>query len=354
MIDDRPMLTNSIPINVPAIVDQEGAPFIALAIFDSSRGPILVNSTNEISDIQFPLYLFPSQWSESSTFLTTYQNYYIFGICVVSPLITHARGSLNATIAIVSTLPYFGKKHLDFLKESEAIFRTQEEINFDSFVVLHDKYQLCQTSLISHPLEPFVSQGNACKVFFNHPELVLTLWRARMLGYKILLANTNRVGIASDLSYFVAALSIPFKKITDSAFHIELVDSDKFENGNWLVASVTHPQMQNINVAPITLVADNNLKIAPHLKWIQNGRGKIMEQVTSRLRQNDDSFLLSLFIEVNSALLSLVESNYVLCQEDLTRIGLDQSNNRFFFSWLNVAGLSNQFEPKTSCCCCCC
>lgn len=350
-----------------SIIARGSPSYILYSIFDFEHGPtqIYTNAPSNMIDENFSMYLFPAKWAENAVFAFEHKGIYVLAIGVISPNITHPRGTIHTTLAIVSESIAFGKKQYDFLLESSQALHN---INFNQnksneqhsflrsfdfaafFNPIYQKYDLSTPFDVLHPLYPFIKNNNVSNFFADHPESLLTIWRFRMCKMKIVFAASQLLTVATDIAYFISAMCLPFCKVDNGecAFHIDMADNEKYIGSNsnnsrsdrrpWLVCSVTHKIMQENIQGDLTIDANGFLMLRSNkdYHWLTKGHGPIIHELSNIMKNvRSDEALLRRFIDLTCNVMELSTKNTIVDESMMRSIGLDKKNANFlsyFFS----------------------
>ena len=184
----------------------------------------------------------------------------------------------------------------------------------------------------------------------DHPEVLLVLWRFRMMKYKICIATSFDISSITDITYFVSAMCLPNLKIEhDCLFHVDLLDSLKYQTGDWKVCGVTHPIMQREECGDITIHEDCAISIkSKKLNWLKKGNGPILKEIESIIKRNNDSYLFQVFLQLSQHVFKFAEAGASIDQDTLHQIGLDKDNQSFLNAYFQLVGSHAEIEIK--CC----
>lgn len=374
---NQPILQQNTKGQETCIIARGFPSYVLYSIFDYEHGPtqIYTNAPPNMIDDSFSMYLFPSKWAENEIFAFEHNGIYSLSMGIVSPNIVHARGTIHTTVALISQGVAFGQKHYDFLVETSESLRNIKppanesnqqhdflsKFDFNSFFrPIYEKYDLNTPFDVLHPLFPFVKNNTTSNFFANRPETLLALWRFRMCRYKIVIACSQKVSTATDLSYFIAAMCLPFCKVDNGecAFHIDMADNEQYVGTNsnrksWLVCAVTHQMMQSDLRGDVAI--DHNGFLTVHsgkdLHWLMKGKGPIVHQLEEIMKQNrGDDVLLRRLIDLTCSVMELGNKNTIVDESMMKEIGLDKKNANFLSYLYSTNHCNAQIGTMCNCC----
>jgi hypothetical protein len=114
---------------------------------------------------------------------------------------------------------------------------------------------------------------------------------------------------------------------------------EKFHGRGWKVCCVTHPLMQNPEVADVTIMPRKSAggeEIGAEFRM--KGRGTIVEQLSRLARSGNDQQMLDVFVELNQKLLRFSRANEEVTRQDLIGMGLKAGNERFMGQFFRKQG----------------
>ena len=377
---NEPILQQNTKGKANCIIARGFPSYILYSIFDIEHGPMNVytNAPMNMIEESFSMYLFPAKWEENAVFAFEHNGIYALAVGVISPNIVHRRGTIHTTVAIVSQGIAFGQKHYDFLmevaqalqkikpkeRESNEQHYFMRKFDFNTFFnSIYQKYDLLTPFDVLHPLYPFVKNNTASNFFINHPETLLILWRYRMCKLKIVIAATQSITAATDLSYFISAMCLPFCRVDNGecAFHIDMADNDKYtgknqnnnDRKNWLVCAITHQIMQNDIRGDVTI--NQSCLLSTHsnkdFHWLSKGRGPIIHQLSDIMKQNrGDDALLRRLIDLTNDVMELGNKNTIVDESMIRSIGLDKKNASFLSYLYSTNHCNAQIGTMCNCC----
>ena len=304
--------------------------------FEVGKGPLIFLSTIEGLTENIGDELFPSKWKDGSYFIFKTNSLYFFCKCLLASNISTSRGSLQVTYALISSSLIFDKYCDPIFQSIEQTIRSYDSVNFDSTQILAT-FQNSLSNLpimsIRHPLSLFTDGSFVCSYFDNNPKLLLYLWKARLLGYKIAINSDNSLSEITNLTYFLSACSI-FPNLTksfynDTFFHIALCASDKV-NADWKLCYLTHPILQESIQADIILNnRSDNYSISRDKKWIKKGDGSIIDSIKDAIEKKNDKNLLFILLHLNHVLFNYLQNTEFIDSNEINSFGLNSMNKSF-------------------------
>ncbi|KAH0789802.1 hypothetical protein GPJ56_006304 [Histomonas meleagridis] len=336
------------------VVGKDGTKHITVGIFHVRNGPTIFQSTIPQIDQAYANILFPSRWDKGVIFATKKGDYFILGICVIASHIKHERGPLQVTISIFSLTPIFSQTHLAFLEESVKIVEATKSLEFQDFINLSHRLNIPtgfdSSDPIPQPLQVFTHKGTVCKLLPN-PQSLLSLWRARMLALRVFISATDDISEASDLSYFIGSIAMPFTSQDDCVFHVEIGNEEILTSENWGVASVTHPILQDLDVGDVTFGRDKVVHAHSEYKFLLKGKGSILSKISDLIKRGNDSELLQFFFDTSAIVKEKLQQKKYLSFEYFADIGFDTGNTEFILRLIENNGGEVELDvPAKKCC----
>ncbi|OHS97769.1 hypothetical protein TRFO_35899 [Tritrichomonas foetus] len=334
------------------VIAQGSQSHCVFGAFDYQFGPKLIGSNLPNITENFALLLFPAKWCENGIFAFEHDNKYGLATGAVSPKIVHPRGSLHSTIALVSDTVCFSKKHYDFLIEaSNLIHNFDGDFSMEEIMKVYERYEFQIPCDSIHPLFPFYQKGSVCNIFKDRPESLLTVWRFRMAKLKIVVAASQFLTPTTDLSYFIAAIGLPFCKIEQECdFHIDMIDAAKYHAKRWLVCGVTHLMMQREEIGDLTVKENGLLTISGNNKWFRKGHGEIVSELRSIIASRNDEDLIKRMMKLTHDVMALGEAGSCVTIDQMREIGLDAGNAEFLAYWFHRNNCRAEVEIPNCCC----
>lgn len=371
-------LLNPKPVSQNTAIIPNSPIYIYYSIFDSRNGPQFIYTTAPTEDCilhSLSLFLFPSGWKENETFAIYHDGWFCYAITVSSPNISHYRGPLHSTVALISKSIPFGQNHYEFLQEMSKVFHDlqcstnlSDEQNIQNFVQelthmfnfsnifnsISDQYHISHQSEVIHPLYPFTRRSYASKLFSQCPEMLLTLWRFRLAKKRIVIACTTNISEATDLAYFIAAIGSPYCHVDkgECGFLIDLADEDYYLTGQgWLVCSVTHPLMQENIKGDVTITKNKKLHLnSSSCKYLTKGGGNVLNEIKEiTVSHRGDDCLLQRMMDLTVGLLNISSNCQIIDNRVIKSIGLDKKNVDFLEDWLTKNNSTAELDLPCGC-----
>ena len=324
---------------------------LVIAQFHYEHGPEILEKENT-SFSQTAECLFPAKWKDGVRFITRSGNRYLFAICVLANEIQTPRGSLQVTIAISSDKAVFSLKHQNFLNQAANYIHHTTEIDSQEIRKIGDKANIFtkEKTTINRPFDIFSKSATICHIFEHKPDILLSIWRARMLGIKTSICSTDDLQPASYLCYFISCCALPAVSTEDSSFHLELSQTNNFSTDDWKLCAVTHPLLQTNPDIPLRLMQNITIQYQKEYNWLSRGDGTIVQQLQSSLSSYDDLNVLYLLINFTSDILSLIQKRNITT-EDLQQARIGTKTIRFIREFAQIQCKNPRIDVSDFCCC---
>lgn len=327
---------------------------IVIGFFHEKNGPTIACTTLEGNLKNYEQKLFPSKWKEDSIFITKKNQYYILGICCFAPLIKHQRGCYQLSICIFSDHYSFSENDFKFLRESKTCMQQKTKIEIKDFTAIASSLGIpigCKhTSSFNLSSYPFLKYGIITRMI-NKAEDLFIIWKARMLGLKIIIGLTNDLYDSTSISFFVGAIST----LNDCGFSAEWYDIDNMEQEQLNVISFTLPYHQipthgDIFIGKLDPKDKHFVQIRnQNYSFLRKGGGTILNTISQHAYS--DMELLRCLRSLSQSFYSILERS-AITNNDLTSIGLNSSNAHFVELYIKRNHLKTNTDNLGSQYCC--
>ena len=324
---------------------------LVIAQFHYEHGPEILEKENT-SFSETAECLFPAKWKDGVRFLTRSGKRYLYAICLLANEIQTPRGALQVTVAVSSDKAIFSLKHQNFLNQTANYIHHTHEIDPQEVRKIGDKIGIFtkERSSISRPFDLFTKTATICHIFEHSPNVLLSLWRARMLHVKTAICSTDDVQAASYISYFISCCALPVVPTEDSSFHIELAQTKNFASDDWSFCAVTHPLLQMNTEVPVRLMQNYTIQYVNQYSWLSNGDGSIIQNLQASLSSYDDLNVLHTLINFTTDVYSLVQKRHITI-EDLLQARVGKRSLRFIKEFAKSQGTNPEIDVSDICCC---
>ena len=172
-----------------------------------------------------------------------------------------------------------------------------------------------------------------------------------MLSFRVFISVTEDITIASNLSYFIGAIAMPFIKQDDCVFHVEIGNEEILASDCWGVASVTHPILQDLDPGDVKFGLDKLVHARKECKFVLKGKGAILSQLNEIIKKGNDAELLQCFFDLSARAAEKLNSKKYLSFEDFADLGLDQGNAEFVMRLIEQNGGNVELDVPVKKCC---
>jgi hypothetical protein len=334
------------------VLEPPGVADIVVGFFDIRNGPQILAISSDIIPANVLIdYLFPSRWEHHTIFAFEVGGFFGLATGAMADHIITDRGNLQVTVAILSRSPTVDIAHWRFLSASHELIAALPALEFPPFLEAARQCSLFDESrqIIDQPLYPYFADGTVSRHFLHRPADFMAVWRARVTGLTITVEHTKQLKELTSVCAFVGAVGRPICDFRDCVHHLDLPQTDKYQNALWKVCCVTHPMLQAQPIAAVALM-DDSLFTGRSVQWVNRGGGPIVDRLLQIARGGNDRQILDTFVELNRQILRLAGTGRELSKEEVRAIGLDPNNAAFLAEFFRTRGSRTSVEKLYSLC----
>ena len=332
-------------LRTDAVHEEELPVDLIIAIFDSTKGPVVHSSTRPLAKSKIAASMFPAKWQHNAHFIFKVSEFFVYTVCILPKNLFTSRGNLQISVGLAAHKPSFCQKHFEFLKRASEVITEARSLQIGSLTPILTELNISTyyspiVSLMPHPFPNLVPRVTA---FSQDPGSIVKLWKARLLGLRILVTGSGSLQEATQLAYLAAVVGCPFREITECCFHVSLSDALYLNEGDWRVAAVTHPILETTNNYDAKLT-EGRISFKSQFKWIERGHGELYDWVAGDVSRRNPQGVITTLINFNQRLQNVIGNSDLMTVSVLDELGINVSDKDFIESFVLSQKPSMKFE----------